>query len=373
MINNRRLISSDDHTIEPPDLWTSRMELKYRDRAPQIVRMEDGSDWWVLDGRKALGVFVGAQPGRRFEEPENLTFIDTQENVLPGGWIPDERIKDMNADGVDVSVVYPTHAMNLFSTPDSDFINSCFSVYNDWVAEFCKPYPNRIKGIGIINVDDVQVGIKEMQRCAKLGLAGVMISVYPPEERSYDMPEYEPLWAAAQDLELPLSLHIGTNRPGSGQQFGNIETMKPAFFTNSDQWVRMSLAHMIFAGVFERYPKLVVGSIEMDLAWIPHMVNTIDAHYTQRSQAFCPYRYKGDMLPSDFLRRNVFFSFQEDAVGIRLRDLIGVDNLLWGSDYPHPETTFPRTKDILEEILAGCTEDEKAKITCHNAERIYGF
>ena len=373
MINNKRLISSDDHTIEPPDLWTSRLEPKYRDRAPHIQRMEDGSDWWIMDGRKSLGVFVGSQPGRRFEEPEKLTFLDTQENVLLGGWIPEERIKAMDADGLDVTVVYPTHTMNLFSTPDSGFLDSCVGVYNDWLSEFCQPYPDRIKGIGVISIDDVQIGIREMERCAKMGLSGTMISVYPPEERPYDSPEYDPLWAAAQDLDMPLSMHIGTNRPGPGQEFVNIETMKPAFFTNADHWVRVSLAHMIFAGVFERYPKLKVGSIEMDLAWIPHMVNTIDAHYTQRSQAFCPYRYKDDMLPSDFLRRNVFFSFQEDAVGIRLRDIIGVDNLLWGSDYPHPETTFPRTRDILDEILAGCTEEEKAKITCHNAERIYGF
>ena len=196
-----------------------------------------------------------------------------------------------------------------------------------------------------------------------MGFVGAMTTIYPPENRSYDKPEYEPLWAAAQDLEMPISLHIGTNRPGVGQEFQDLDTQRPAFISNADHWVRMSLADIIFSGVFERYPKLQVGSVEQDLAWVPFFLNRIDYTYTQRVQEFFQgYRFKEGALPSDFFHNNVFLGFQEDALGIELRHRIGVDQLLWGGDYPHAESTFPRSRQILEEILVDCTEEEKSMI-----------
>ena len=204
-----------------------------------------------------------------------------------------------------------------------------------------------------------------------MGLVGAMITVYPPEERSYDSPEYEPLWAAAEDLQIPLSLHAGTNRAGAAQQFQSIDTVRPAPIVNVDHWVRMSLAHIILSGVFERHPRLQIGAIEHELSWVPHFLDRMDYTYTQRQIEFVPYRFKEDMLPSDYFHRNVFLGFQEDGLGIRLRDVIGVDNLLWGADYPHSESTFPRSQEIIEEILADCTEEEKAKIAGGNSARIY--
>ena len=367
-----RIISADDHVFEPPDLWTSKIEPNYRDRAPRIIHLEDG-DWWWCDDRKVVGVAPGAHVGRRFEEPEKLTPTDKLENVLKGAYIPEERVKDMKADGVDVSIVYPSVGLMLFSLQDTSFLTAICRAYNDWMAEFCSPFPNQLKGIGILNVDDVQVGIGELERCASLGLVGAMISVYPLEGHGYYSHEYEPLWATAQDLEMPLSLHVGTNRPGPGQEFASVESFRPSFMCNSVHWVRMSLGDIIFSGVFERYPKLQVGSVEHELAWVPHFLERLDYTYTQRVQLESWHRYKENMLPTDYFHRNVFVGFQEDALGIRLRDVIGVDNLQWGSDYPHQESTFPRTRQILEEILADCTEEEKAKIVGGNAARVYNL
>jgi predicted TIM-barrel fold metal-dependent hydrolase len=132
----------------------------------------------------------------------------------------------------------------------------------------------------------------------------------------------------------------------------------------------MSLADMIYYGVFERYPKLMVGSVEQELSWVPHFLDRLDYNYTQRPVG-SSYRFKGDAFPSDFFHNNVFLGFQEDALGIRDRDIIGVDQLLWGSDYPHFESTFPRSQQIIEEILVDCTEEEKAKIVGGNAARVY--
>lgn len=366
------VVSSDNHVFEPANLWTERADARFKDRAPRIQRFEDG-EWWVCDGNKLLGLGGGAQTGKRFEEPEKMTLDDKSENLRPGGWIPAEHVKDMEIDGIDVSIVYPTVGLLLYMTPDSGLLTSAFATYNDWVAEFCEAIPSRLKGIAALNIDDVQEGVKELQRCHKMGLVGAMITVYPPDDRPYLLPEYEPLWAAAQDLGMPLSLHSGTNRSSPNQPSVDFETVGRAFFTNIDYWVRMSLTHMIFNGVFERYPDLRVGSVEMELAWVPHFLDRLDYNYTQRPSSGDSYMFKEDALPSDYFYRNVFLSFQEDALGIRDRHIIGVDNLMWGSDYPHFESTFPRSREIIEETLVGCSDQEKAKIAGVNAIRVYNL
>ena len=320
-----------------------------------------------------MPVSAGTQVGFRFEEPEKLSMQARIEEVRPGGYIPEEHIKDMDIDGIDVSIVYPSVGLSLYSGLDGDLLTSNCRTYNDWVGEFCSAIPKRLKGIAMLNVDDSQESAKELERCAKMGFVGAMTTVYPRPERSYDKPEYEPLWAAAQDLGMPLSLHVGTNRPGPDQEWADRETTTSAFVSNVDHWVRMSLANIIFSGVFERYPKLQVGSVEQELSWIPHFLDQIDYTYTQRVQGIWGYRFKGAALPSDFFHSNVFLGFQEDALGIRDRRIIGVDQLQWGADYPHQESTFPRSRQIIEEILVDCTEEEKAKIAGGNAARVYNL
>ena len=367
------VISSDNHVIEPLDLWTSRAESKFKDRAPHVVPLEQG-DWWICDGLK-IGVVRGTEAGVRFEDPDKLGSNRRIEEVRPGGYIPEEHVKDMDIDGIDVSIVYPTTGLGLYRfVPDSDLLTSIFRTYNDWVGEFCDAVPKRLKSIAMLNVDDVKEGVKELERCAKIGFVGGMITVYPPEGRLYYKPEYEPLWSAAQDLGIPLSLHSFTNRAGPGQGFADPDITRPAFICNVDHWVRMSLADIILSGVFERYPKLQVGSVEHELSWVPHFLDRIDYNYTQTAGEFSRgYRLKEGALPSDYFHDNMFVGFQEDAVGIEMRNHIGVNQLQWGADYPHMESTFPRSQQILEEILVDCTEEEKATIVGGNAARIYNL
>ena len=368
-----RVISADNHVFEPEDLWTSRAESKFKDRAPHVERSEAG-DFWFCDGMKGHGAGGSNPLGQRFEEPEKLgAKIHRTEEALPGGYIPEEHVKDLDIDGIDMSIIYPTIAIRLYSVPASDILTYSCRLYNDWVGEFCSAAPKRLKGIAMLNVDDVRDGVKELERCAKLGFVGAMIAVYPLPGRSYDRPEYDPLWAAAQDLGMPLSLHAASNRAGEDQQFADLDTIRPTFLALMAHWAAMSLGDIIFSGAFERYPKLQVGSVEHELSWVPHFLDRIDYTYTQRAMEFSPYRFKGDVLPSDFFHSNCFLGFQEDAMGIRDRHIIGVDNLQWGSDYPHGESTFPRSREILEEILVTCTEEEKAKIVGGNAARIYNL
>ncbi len=371
-----KLISADDHIFEPPDMWINRVDPKYKDRAPRIVTLEKGDDWWYTDGIKGMPVGATSHLGERFEGNENLSLIDesaSMERVPPGAYDPDARIKDMDLDGVGVSLNYANQGLLLYSVPDTELVNALMSTYNDWLAEYCVAYSKRLLGIGMINLDDVEWGVKEIERCHKLGLAGAMIPVFPMPGRGYHLPEYEPVWEAAEGLGVPLSLHLGTIRPGSVPETQDIETLTPEYFINVDYWVRMSLSQIIFGGVFERHPRLMIGSVENEAAWIVHFLERMDYNYTQRPRFEHWHRYKEDMLPSDYFRRNIFVSLQEDEPAIRFRDDIGIDTLQWGSDYPHIESTFPKSREILGKMLADCTEEEQAKITWENAARVYNI
>jgi predicted TIM-barrel fold metal-dependent hydrolase len=199
-----------------------------------------------------------------------------------------------------------------------------------------------------------------------------MITEYPLEHRRYDQPEYEPFWAAAQALAMPLSLHTATRRQGKIRGAGEKTLRDATGRATKAFYPATSLCDMIFSGVFERYPALKLAIVEFELAWAPHVLSTMDYTYRERhEEAF--HRFKNDMRPSDFFHRNILLSFQEDAIGIRLRDAIGVDNIMWGSDYPHSESTFPQSRKILAEILAGVPDDEQAKIAGGNTARLYGF
>ena len=379
-----RVISSDSHVIEPSDLWTSRIEGKFKDRAPRVVQGEEQDQWWV-DGRLIMGLGIAVNVGVRFDDPGKITDMARLEAVPPGGYIPDEHVKDMDADGVEAGILFPSYGFKLYNVvADSELLTACFRVYNDWIGEFCSSHPGRLNGIAMLNVDDVAVGVRELERCAKLGFPGAMIPVFPPlyphEGLRYSSPDYEPLWAAAQDLSMPIHLHILTNRRCFDEAVHDPNSLVPgaggddslAFLACHDHWPRMSLGDIIFSGVFERYPKLQVGVVEFELSWIPHFLDRMDYTYTDRGAVTADNRpLKEGALPSDYFHQNVFVGFQEDALGIRDREIIGVDNIMWGSDYPHPESTFPRSQDILEEILRDCTDYEKAKIAGGNAARVY--
>ena len=371
-----RVISSDNHIVEPPDLWSTRIEPEYRERGPNIQDTEQGPFWFV-DGKRTFNISdMASQAGRRFEAPETLQTVDSWENARSGAYIPEEAVKDMDIDGVDVGIVYPSLTIFLYAfVEDSDLLTAVLRTYNDFAADFCQGNPRRLKGIATVNLDNVSEGVEELERCAKLGFVGAAIPEYM-SARPYFAPENEPLWASAQDLDMPLGLHISTARVKAGRgwdremdNFGFANLM----LDNADFWVRVSLTEMILSGVFERYPNLKVGVAEHELNWVPYWMERTDYSYTERAAGRAGFRLKNDMVPSDVFHSNCFVDFQEDALGITHRDIIGVDNILWGSDYPHTEGTFPKSREFIETTLADCTEEERDKIVAGNAARIYGI
>src|SRR5215467_9093091 len=182
------ILSSDSHVFEPPDLWTKRIDRAFRDRAPRIQRI-DGADQIVIEADQILsGIGLISNAGARFEAPETISGQGLFEDVPRGGYDPEQHLAD------------------------TALMSAIFRAYNDWLADFCATDRGRLKGIAMINLDDVRDGIRELERAAGLGLAGAMITEYPLEHRRYDQPEYEPFWAAAQALGMPLSLHTATRR-----------------------------------------------------------------------------------------------------------------------------------------------------------------
>jgi predicted TIM-barrel fold metal-dependent hydrolase len=365
-MSNYKLVSSDSHVFEPPDLWEKRIDPKFKGRV-RLVR-EGNNDQWYADSDKFGMVGVNQQAGLRFETPEKISFEGTYDTVGQGGLDPHAHVKDMDLDGVAGGLLYPSIGLTAYMVPSSDLLSAILQAYNDYVADFCKPYPNRLKGIAMLNVDNVEEAVRELERVAKMGLAGAMIPVRPILR--YDHPDYEPLWAVAQDLDMPLSLHVGTVRWRPDLQ-ALADMMDPVFFSSLEVDARTSLAAMIFSGVFESYPKLKVAAVEFEVVWAAYFMERMDNTYKERAPGVRGRRFKGDVLPSDFFRSNVYISFQEDANGMQLRHYIGVDNLMWGSDYPHAESTFPRSREIVDQFLQSVPEEEKAKIAGANAARLY--
>lgn len=368
-------VSSDSHIIEPPDLWLERIDRAFRDRAPHVVREEKG-DWWVIDGKRSMS-FLGVQTGDRFEKDSSELIIEAHfESVRPAAYDPKRYVEENRQDGVEASVIYPSEALLVYGIPDPALCSAAMRAYNDYIADFCAEDPLRLKGIALVNVDDPAEAVAELTRCRRKGLAGAMITVLPPADRPYDLPLYEPVWAAAADLGMPLSMHVATGRAAASVDTTqkSVREVKESAFYLQDHFVRKSIGEMIFSGVFERHPGLRVGSVEHEVSWAPFFLFQMDYTYTQRPIRGNWHRFADkSALPSDYFRRQCFMSFQEDAIGIRERATVGLETLMWGSDYPHTESTFPRSREILERILAGVPEAERAAITCENVARLYGF
>lgn len=374
-----QLISADSHIVEPPDMYSSHIEPKFRERAPRMERHRTRTgreyDAWYYNGIRVGTVGSVIQAGKRFEDPTAIDFLGIWEDVRQAAYDPHAMLKELAEDGVWGACMQPSQGLFWYRIAESDLLTALCAAYNNWIADFCKPYPERLKGIGMLNVDDVDEACQELERCAKLGLVGAFIPVYPLPDRPYRHPIYERLWWTAQDLGIPLLLHIATPRGGiPGCEFTvDINELTAAGLVNADYWVRYSLTAMIFAGVFDRHPRLQVGAVEHETAWIPHWLQQMDFTYRERPVFSRAWRSRSGMLPSDYWHRNLFAEFMEDEVGVKLVSLIGEDNLLWGNDFPHAESTWPQSQTFLDRIFTGASETARRKITCDNTVKLFGF
>ena len=373
------IISADSHIVEPPDMYSSRIAPQFRHRAPKMERRKTPNgreyDAWVLEGMQVGTLGAVMQAGQRFDDPSQIDFLGLWEDVRKGAYNADAMLRENEEDGVWGSVLQPSQGLFWYRVPDSALLSEICRVYNDWIADFCKANPTRLKGIAMLNLDDIDEGCREIERIKKLGLVGAFIPVSPLPERPYRDPVYDKFWAVAQECDVPLLMHIATNRYGvPGCEFTmNVGELTGAGRSTTDFWVRYSLSAMVFAGVFDRFPRLKVGSVEHETAWIPHWLKQMDFTYVERPVFTKGWKSKDGLMPSDYWRRNMFVEFMEDDLGIQMRDHIGVENMLWGSDYPHAESTWPRSQDFIKRIFKGAPEEDVRKITSENAAKMFGF
>jgi predicted TIM-barrel fold metal-dependent hydrolase len=358
------VVSADSHVIEPPDLWLKYMERKFKERAPHVER-RDGNDYFVVTpGRPPSSMMALANAG---QNPKELRATSRYDEIRPGGWDPDARLLDMAQDGVQAEVVYPSLGMQMFKLEDMAFQQACMQAYNDWVADFGSVHPKRLKGVAMVSVDDIAWAVAEVRRVAKKGLVGVMIPGTPEADKGYNTPYYDPLWAAAQELGLPVSLHAVT---------GKRTEFDPARFFSTygtlPHFIAESITDMLFSGVFERFPKLRIVSAENDAGWIGNVLERLD-HFYKRYRYARNVHLPGQLLPSDVFRQHVSATFIRDKSGVKIRHEIGLGNIMWSSDYPHSDSTWPNSQAVLSEHFAGVPEQEKRMIVCENAARLYGF
>ena len=362
--------SGDTHVVEPPDLWTSRLPQAFRDRAPHVERVGE-RDFWFIEGRNLCHTGYKAS---RWDPREYSGVVDDQR---PGGRLPKECLEDSDLDGVDVNVFFPSPAITFYAVPESAFLQAIFRAYDDWLAEFCAYEPRRLKGVAALTpCDDVAAAVAELQRCVELGFVGGMIPMLSAPDPTYDDPRYDQLWEAAQGLGVPLMMHTGGIRHVETAANMLNQNAAPRRPTYMDANARENMTALIFGGVFERYPRLQIGIMEMGTGWVPFFMRMLDRGYVvKREGGPRPKEFGDGIAPSDFIRRNIFFGYQDEDLGVEFRDLIGVDNLVYANDYPHSDCVWPRSREVLERIFsaAGCSEEEKAKLAGGNAARIFGL
>ena len=361
-----KLFSADSHVSEPLDLWTSRLDRRFRDRAPHVEEIEkDGKrlEYWVFEGfephRLSVGVAAAAKAGDRQAFRARGNYADAR----PGGWDPAERLKDQDVDGVDGEVLHTTLGFRLFWLLDGDLQRACFRVYNDWLAEYCRHSPPRLVGLGLVSLMDVEQGVEELQRCASLGLKGVMVWNSAPDDRPYSSPEYDPFWSAAQELDMPVSFHALT-----GHHESRIPLSSVFFILSTYHEIERTLATLILSGVLDRFPRLKLISVESQAGWIPYFLQRMDrAAKSGRDN----YPTRLTLKPSEYFHRQVFVTYIDDPSAIRSLEVIGAGNLLWSSDYPHTASTWPRSQEIVERDFGHLTPEVRRQVVRDNVMKLY--
>ena len=370
---SQRVISADSHIIEPGDLWTSRIDAQYRDRGPHIEMqgtMPDGTveegQFMVVDGGNPQRVagFAVANVDPKDRAEANKRGYD---QIRPGAWDPVERLKDQDIDGIVSEVIYPSMAMPYFSLPDTGLQQAVFRAYNDWIAEFCSHSPQRLVGLGMICTDDVEQACAELRRARDLGLRGALIPNSLAPEGSYGDPAFDPLWATAAELDMPLSMHILTGRY---RPSGAAADPWLVWYMDLPAPAMKSITAMLCSGVFSRHPNLKVVSVENDIGWLGHFLYRLQHGWDE-------FRYMlnldQDLSPNEYFERNIWATFQSDPVGVQTREQIGVNRLMWGSDYPHGDSTWPESRPTINFNFQGVEEDDVAAICYNTVAELYGI
>jgi predicted TIM-barrel fold metal-dependent hydrolase len=367
-----RYYSCDSHLVEAREVFDG-LEARYGARAPRIVRDHNGQrgDWLLVPGAPPIPVGRLGIAGHRLDDPATKELIARgYDGLNPGVRDPSARLGEQAQDGICGEVMYPSLNMFTYALADTEITAAVFRRHNDWVVDYCSVAPERLIGIGCLPVPDVEAAVTEMERAARRGVRGFMIPAHVPPERPYCHPDYDRFWAAAQDMGLPLTMHIfvGTSFDGGLPAHWGAPSRTIKGYTLAFTTVVNSMIDLICGGVVERYPRLKLVIAEFETGWAAHILQRLD-HATYRTPHHAVDYLK--LKPSEYFRRNFIITFEDDPIGVRTRHEIGLHNLVWGNDYPHHDAIWPHSMATLDRVMAGVPADEIETMCFRTATQLY--
>jgi predicted TIM-barrel fold metal-dependent hydrolase len=361
------ILSADSHITEPPGTYVERIDPRFRDRAPRMIFHEKLGDAFVIEGYPTpipMGLVAAAG-----KPPEEIRAMGVRfDEMHRGGWDPEARLAEQDRDGVAGEILYPTVGMVLCNHRDFDLKKACFDAYNLWIAEYCAAHPERLYGIGQTAMRSPAEGVEDLRRIKELGLRGVMMPGNP-QEADYDSPIYDGFYEAACDLGLPLSFHILTSRESS---FGTpVRGPRMNGFLSIIRGCQDIIGTFVLGGVFERHSRLRLVCVEADAGWVPHYMYRMD-HAWKRHRHWLP---AGTLtrLPSEYFREHVYTTFQDDWVAFQMTKLVNPRRLMWANDFPHSDSTWPWSQQVLAEHTKHLSDEEKEWILHDNVSELYGL
>lgn len=375
--NGFKVVDSDLHVVEPPDLWQRYISPEFRDRAP--IGIEGGLGVQVAGrimarARPYSKGYVAGIQNNKLRDKERYSFAAERK------WDPTSFIEAMEMEGVDMSVMFPSRGLFVLGFDskeaagtegiDADFAAAIARAYNDWLHDWCNEYPERLYGVAMVAPHDVTSAVEETRRCVeKYGFKGIFLLPGQVSKRQWHDAYYDPLWAECERLDIPVGFHSG-----------GWDYLNPAFGHQAFDWWMTShtfshslgpmfaCADMTAGGVFERFPKLIASFLEANCSWAPWLLGRLDDHFEWAGYLENP---ELTMKPSEYFKRNCYVTLEADETAAKLYvDWFGDDNLVFSTDFPHPDSKFPNAvESVLKDIPI--SEESKRKILWDNCVRLY--
>jgi predicted TIM-barrel fold metal-dependent hydrolase len=377
MSRTYKRISADSHVEVPPHIWSKGVPHPFKDIAPKHIKLPNGGDGFLVEG----GIYQGGSNLYAGKTPEEYSPIGLRWIDMAGTGDGHQRLREMDQDGVDAELLYPGvgGVRNMTrGIKNDDAYNALVKTYNRWlVEEYCAADPERMIGAGCIPERGLEAALEELQYAAKAGLKVVDLAQFP-SGKGYPTKEDDRFWAAALDLDMPVTVHVNFRRQkGAIFQY----PVEPPPHARPPDYVErlarygirgaLTVVQMVMGGLFDRFPKLQIYFAENQLGWIPIYLEQMDHNYQRhRHWAEKIYQLKPlKQLPSEYIKQHISWGFFDDPIGVKLRHEIGVDKIMWGGDFPHVESDWPHSREHLEKQLKGVPADEQAEIVAGNAVR----